>query len=113
MIRRPPRSTLFPYTTLFRSLRDIARRPRARDDALGADRLEGRGLGGCGDGDGGTLSAVIVRRLWPRADCRRPDPIGRYRRAAGVAGRTGDMDRRRRGNRCAAVLAAPPSADAL
>src|SRR3712207_7749461 len=27
MIRRPPRSTLFPYTTLFRSLR---KRPRAR-----------------------------------------------------------------------------------
>src|SRR3989449_6251572 len=25
MIRRPPRSTLFPYTTLFRSLGDIAR----------------------------------------------------------------------------------------
>src|SRR5258708_10096550 len=24
MIRRPPRSTLFPYTTLFRSHRDIA-----------------------------------------------------------------------------------------
>src|SRR5947209_14033292 len=24
MIRPPPRSTLFPYTTLFRSLRDIA-----------------------------------------------------------------------------------------
>src|SRR5256885_9940350 len=24
MIRRPPRSTLFPYTTLFRSLRDNA-----------------------------------------------------------------------------------------
>src|SRR2546422_8308490 len=23
MIRRPPRSTLFPYTTLFRSLRDV------------------------------------------------------------------------------------------
>src|SRR2546422_8437565 len=23
MIRRPPRSTLFPYTTLFRSLRDL------------------------------------------------------------------------------------------
>src|SRR5258708_12904361 len=31
MIRRPPRSTLFPYTTLFRS----RRRPRRRD-ALGA-----------------------------------------------------------------------------
>src|SRR2546426_9245893 len=24
MIRRPPRSTLFPYTTLFRSIRDLA-----------------------------------------------------------------------------------------
>src|SRR2546422_8203055 len=33
MIRRPPRSTLFPYTTLFRSLRQpAARRPR-RDRA--------------------------------------------------------------------------------
>src|SRR2546430_11529868 len=26
MIRRPPRSTLFPYTTLFRSSEDIVRR---------------------------------------------------------------------------------------
>src|SRR5256885_6710845 len=26
MIRRPPRSTLFPYTTLFRSRRDIPRK---------------------------------------------------------------------------------------
>src|SRR2546427_6155013 len=30
MIRRPPRSTLFPYTTLFRSLAPLAR-GRARD----------------------------------------------------------------------------------
>src|SRR5256885_6134673 len=29
MIRRPPRSTLFPYTTLFRSLRDAQARSRA------------------------------------------------------------------------------------
>src|SRR5258708_22994809 len=28
MIRRPPRSTLFPYTTLFRSLRPSARENR-------------------------------------------------------------------------------------
>src|SRR2546430_7893749 len=27
MIRRPPRSTLFPYTTLFRSDRDQGKRP--------------------------------------------------------------------------------------
>src|SRR5437764_7380154 len=35
MIRRPPRSTLFPYTTLFRSLvhppPHVLRRPRERD----------------------------------------------------------------------------------
>src|SRR5436190_4431547 len=28
MIRRPPRSTLFPYTTLFRSLRELQRDAR-------------------------------------------------------------------------------------
>src|SRR3712207_7041252 len=37
MIRRPPRSTLFPYTTLFRSVQDGQR--------------EGRGLAGAGLGD--------------------------------------------------------------
>src|SRR3712207_7138174 len=36
MIRRPPRSTLFPYTTLFRSLLVRAQR-------LHAGRLDGRG----------------------------------------------------------------------
>src|SRR2546422_3312241 len=56
MIRRPPRSTLFPYTTLFRSA--IARVDR-RD--VGAEGVERRALtgersgeeqqaeGGCGD----------------------------------------------------------------
>src|SRR3712207_8101535 len=34
MIRRPPRSTLFPYTTLFRSLLDIY---RGEDDFLFTD----------------------------------------------------------------------------
>src|SRR2546422_2845556 len=39
MIRRPPRSTLFPYTTLFRSR--IARRGRAVEgQPLGAPRRE-------------------------------------------------------------------------
>src|SRR3712207_6933655 len=40
MIRRPPRSTLFPYTTLFRSLRAVrARRdPRAPARAAADDR---------------------------------------------------------------------------
>src|SRR2546427_5630118 len=39
MIRRPPRSTLFPYTTLFRSVSVVAgsvgRRARRRDATLG------------------------------------------------------------------------------
>src|SRR2546429_4607691 len=37
MIRRPPRSTLFPYTTLFRSRRRIGKRivlERAEDEAI-------------------------------------------------------------------------------
>src|SRR2546422_7987252 len=34
MIRRPPRSTLFPYTTLFRSPTDLPS-PRAFEDELG------------------------------------------------------------------------------
>src|SRR5437016_10687550 len=33
MIRRPPRSTLFPYTTLFRSLRAWMHRPRTARSA--------------------------------------------------------------------------------
>src|SRR3712207_9446718 len=39
MIRRPPRSTLFPYTTLFRSQDDALedRDPRVAEDELLAD----------------------------------------------------------------------------
>src|SRR5438552_12378875 len=38
MIRRPPRSTLFPYTTLFRSpdAEPVTRRPRRQDSLGGA-----------------------------------------------------------------------------
>src|SRR5688572_31379111 len=58
MIRRPPRSTLFPYTTLFRSAngslrrarhraaraRAVRVRPRARRAALGLDRSRSAGV---------------------------------------------------------------------
>src|SRR3712207_8392425 len=41
MIRRPPRSTLFPYTTLFRSrLGDDLREPHPADLAPGGDVVE-------------------------------------------------------------------------
>src|SRR2546427_7248257 len=39
MIRRPPRSTLFPYTTLFRSV--LLLRPRPRPRPLASGRLLG------------------------------------------------------------------------
>src|SRR3712207_7941972 len=39
MIRRPPRSTLFPYTTLFRSLAHRLSPPRSAADAVDDERL--------------------------------------------------------------------------
>src|SRR2546429_7123078 len=45
MIRRPPRSTLFPYTTLFRSpLRGILHAVEARVDAVAGEQLAVRSL---------------------------------------------------------------------
>src|SRR2546422_5296508 len=40
MIRRPPRSTLFPYTTLFRSLHVRRRGEHGFGVALAVDKLE-------------------------------------------------------------------------
>src|SRR2546421_5409663 len=39
MIRRPPRSTLFPYTTLFRSAHPATARRRAQGDRRARDRF--------------------------------------------------------------------------
>src|SRR5260221_3528236 len=51
MIRRPPRSTLFPYTTLFRSLRCARRVVPRRVHQLVAERVlvrdVDRAVGGC------------------------------------------------------------------
>src|SRR3712207_7382421 len=63
MIRRPPRSTLFPYTTLFRSAEPAAAGLRRRDGQGGGDRGGvgtggGRDLGGGGQrGAGGRVHA--------------------------------------------------------
>src|SRR5260370_13268565 len=60
MIRRPPRSTLFPYTTLFRSLQesgnggrvDAAGHGYGDEGALSCGELgKGVELGGCVHGD--------------------------------------------------------------
>src|SRR2546422_7367732 len=84
MIRRPPRSTLFPYTTLFRSVRDV------RGDPLGGECLE--------DGDererrkvrcGPARRDRLARRLEARAvglvviHHVHGDALERYPRAAG------------------------------
>src|SRR5256885_8922104 len=58
MIRRPPRSTLFPYTTLFRSEVEAVRgaevvggQPQA-GDVLGRAAFSGELRGGSGDREG-------------------------------------------------------------
>src|SRR3712207_8862288 len=63
MIRRPPRSTLFPYTTLFRS----GRQPGVRgEQGRGTDRLGQRDVGG-----------VVRRQVLAQLPHPGPQPVGR------------------------------------
>src|SRR5687767_15375928 len=48
MIRRPPRSTLFPYTTLFRSFKDDGRWKRVRKNSSTGRWLKKRECPGWG-----------------------------------------------------------------
>src|SRR5260370_21015812 len=41
MIRRPPRSTLFPYTTLFRSVAELGSRLADASSSSSQERLDG------------------------------------------------------------------------
>src|SRR3989449_8434498 len=94
MIRRPPRSTLFPYTTLFRS-RDVRRRRAVRVGGrdAGPRRAAGRGVPGGGTGT--------------RRDDWLPErAVGPHGGAAGLgAGDSGASPRR-----CGEDLARGPSA---
>src|ERR1035438_7986064 len=88
MIRRPPRSTLFPYTTLFRSREDRpATAARARDGfgrPLTGDPAETRGCAACRDHGGGRLFEGLRVRLTTREadaacfDVGRAGTVGRY-----------------------------------
>src|SRR3712207_7439723 len=72
MIRRPPRSTLFPYTTLFRSQAAAAGgRAAAGPHVPGPDRRDtpGRGLGLPPDQGGGP--ALLPPQRPPRGGFRR------------------------------------------
>src|SRR5258708_26029563 len=55
MIRRPPRSTLFPYTTLFRSRTHEYLDRAARGDRADFERVHGPTIGGGNFGDGWTV----------------------------------------------------------
>src|SRR5258708_27546465 len=70
MIRRPPRSTLFPYTTLFRSQPGRSPGLGARPPGVGAPDDRGVGAGGAA---GPRISAHLSRKaqkvvFTPRAD---------------------------------------------
>src|SRR3712207_8311715 len=59
MIRRPPRSTLFPYTTLFRSCAAVLRRAVSRGRLAGEAQLAGRHDSGLGDPHGAELAHLL------------------------------------------------------
>src|SRR3712207_6875870 len=61
MIRRPPRSTLFPYTTLFRS-RPGSRPAFGRIVMVAPARAHSRDIAGVGDG----VQPARTRRSWAR-----------------------------------------------
>src|SRR2546429_9722262 len=81
MIRRPPRSTLFPYTTLFRSARLAAEADqRARGPDEGRPDAEATRRGGLRllDAVGGDVGGVVEpreeRRVGGREDLGLEDP---------------------------------------
>src|SRR3712207_6949874 len=76
MIRRPPRSTLFPYTTLFRSLEDGGQRVAQVDEHLDVQRgvdqpLLGQRAGAPVGGRVALLQRVPQQRLHDGAEDRK------------------------------------------
>src|SRR2546430_4432814 len=67
MIRRPPRSTLFPYTTLFRSRLQPAPEPAAREHGVDADLLPGQ----AGEIRGDALRITLILRRRPHVADRK------------------------------------------
>src|SRR5256885_1375856 len=94
MIRRPPRSTLFPYTTLFRSLQMSAQ-------AFGLDSAQVRRAferAAAAGGDAAVLQREVERRMFERLDYIRCRPHRVLDSGCGV-GRGLKLLRRRTRNR--------------
>src|SRR5256885_9697664 len=74
MIRRPPRSTLFPYTTLFRSIRHLNREHPAAV-YLGIHHFSCEALTRGGEGSTYDVDGARVKRkqTWIDATCRRSE----------------------------------------
>src|SRR5215203_7281624 len=68
MIRRPPRSTLFPYTTLFRSLVDVSRDVGAAVLLLPDGRVAASGL----PDERAEAFAAAVRKVVAAAEHMKP-----------------------------------------
>src|SRR5258706_3531600 len=80
MIRRPPRSTLFPYTTLFRS------RPRHRYDRRGrsgdgTDRLRARARSEEHTSELQSLTNLVCRLLLEKKKKRCPSELSKIANA--------------------------------
>src|SRR3712207_8157058 len=69
MIRRPPRSTLFPYTTLFRSTFTSSRAPRQISRSAAVDEVHPEYLG-VGLGLGSYRERPRILRLGHEGDIR-------------------------------------------
>src|SRR3712207_9474349 len=88
MIRRPPRSTLFPYTTLFRSTQDVVDESQPEAVVVGADdhvavrRAVGLVRGGAAVPGARGLGHLAVGEVRPRL----PDGPGQARVDQGDVG---------------------------
>src|SRR5258708_17053061 len=105
MIRRPPRSTLFPYTTLFRSHRKIRIGGHGAEHRVGAHRGDARARV---DGERG--GPVLHQRRLGTAHVRQL--TGPRVRAAPVAGHHGPGAAETAGETVAAQSALPDPAQA-
>src|SRR5256885_12091265 len=91
MIRRPPRSTLFPYTTLFRSLGGYGRArfsgrnpPSAMEIAGGSGTIRAKHDGGAGDRKSTRLNSSHLVISYAVFCLKKKNRLGHHWRQAGL-----------------------------